>query len=227
MERLISAVLLALLAYTVSAQDVETQRAIRLGTDAYRKGDHTEATRQFERAATDRTGAYNLGNALYRSDSMAAAAGAFSRAAALAQGPAEQARAYHNLGNAYMAQKRYSDAVSAYKEGLKRAPNSEDTRYNLAYAQQMAYKEKEEQGDKQQKDEPKEDGDKKEQQPDPNGDRKDEQGQQQKPGKPQEAIDQRDAERMLDAMQQKEKETQEKMRAKLRVRPRTPIDKDW
>ncbi len=49
-------------------------------------------------------------------------------------------KAYHNLGNAYMKQKDYSQAVNAYKDALRNNPADEETRYNLAVAQEMLEK---------------------------------------------------------------------------------------
>ena len=40
-------------------------------------------------------------------------------------------------------------------------------------------------------------------------------------------MDKQDAQRMLDAVQQQEKDTQDKAREKMRVRERKPIEKDW
>lgn len=49
-------------------------------------------------------------------------------------------KAYHNLGNAYMAQKDYAQAVKAYKDALRNNPADDETRYNLAVAQDMLEK---------------------------------------------------------------------------------------
>jgi hypothetical protein len=40
-------------------------------------------------------------------------------------------------------------------------------------------------------------------------------------------MGQQDAQRMLDAMQQQEKDSQKKARDKMRVRAKLPIEKDW
>jgi len=49
-------------------------------------------------------------------------------------------KAFHNLGNAYMAQKDYAQAVRAYKDALRNDPTDDETRYNLAIAQDMLEK---------------------------------------------------------------------------------------
>lgn len=46
-------------------------------------------------------------------------------------------KAFHNLGNAYMKQEDYKQAVSAYKDALRNNPADDETRYNLAIAKKM------------------------------------------------------------------------------------------
>lgn len=46
----------------------------------------------------------------------------------------EKARNNHNLGNSRMKQKKYQDAIEAYKESLRKNPNDDETRYNLSEA---------------------------------------------------------------------------------------------
>ena len=237
MERLITLLFAGtLLTGAVRSQtNDDARRAIRLGNEAYRKGDLGTAAEQYGRASTDRHGAFNLGNTLYRTDSTAAAQRAFETAAALAQGADEQARAYHNLGNSWMARQQYKEAINAYKEALKRAPRNEDTRYNLAYAQKKLAQQQQQQQDKNDEKQKDKEGNKDQQQDQADKDPKQDEPKENKedPKEPQERkqrpgqIDPKDAERMLDAMQQQEKDTQQKAREKVRVKPRTPIEKDW
>ena len=49
-------------------------------------------------------------------------------------------KAFHNLGNIFMEQKDYAQAVNAYKDALRNNPADEETRYNLAVAQDMLEK---------------------------------------------------------------------------------------
>ena len=121
---------------TLAAQK-EADRAIREGNTAYKKGDQPGAIRSYEKARTDQRGAFNLGNAYYREDSVADAQRTFEAASTLAKDADGQARAYHNLGNTQMKQRKWQEAVNAYKQALKRRPDDEDTRYNMAYAQNL------------------------------------------------------------------------------------------
>jgi tetratricopeptide (TPR) repeat protein len=48
--------------------------------------------------------------------------------------------AYHNLGNIFMKEKNYQEAVEAYKNALRNNPADEQTRYNYALAKEMLKK---------------------------------------------------------------------------------------
>lgn len=79
---------------------------------------------------------FNLGNTLYRDEQVTAAEQRYKEAAAQAVTKADKHKAYHNLGNSYMLQKRYQEAVEAYKNALRNNPTDDETRYNLALAKQ-------------------------------------------------------------------------------------------
>lgn len=227
MVRLIALSILFSGACSLHAQ--EADRAIRKGNTALEKGDAAAATRAYEQAAKDERGVFNLGNAWYGQDSLARAQQAYESAAAMAKGDQAQARAYHNLGNAQLRQRKFQEAVNAYKEALKRSPTDADTRYNLAFAQKMLeqqQKQKKGEGKDQNKDQDKK---KQDQQPkDPQnkeGQDKDKEAQEQP--QPKDRIDPQDAKRMLDAAQQQEKNVQDEVRRKLQPKPIAPTDKDW
>ncbi|MCC6399343.1 MAG: tetratricopeptide repeat protein [Flavobacteriales bacterium] len=229
------------------AQDRKADAALSEGNALYRKGDHAGAAAAYLRAGTlapaDLRPAFNLGDALYRQGDPAAAQQQFERSAQEARDPADQARAYHNLGNSHLAQQRPKEAITAYREALRRDPSDEDTRYNLAYAQRLLKQQQQQQNKDQQK---QEDQEKKEQDQQQQGQEKKEQDQeqeqqdqqQQKPGEqgkqePQQQAQQpqrmsrEEAERLLDALDRQERDVQDKVRQKLRVPVRVPIEKDW
>ncbi|MEY4111305.1 MAG: hypothetical protein RLZZ46_1661 [Bacteroidota bacterium] len=56
----------------------------------------------------------------------------------------------HNLGNTYLEEKKYDEAIESYKKGLKLNPSDNQTRYNLAYAQSMLRQQKQQQQKSQQ-----------------------------------------------------------------------------
>lgn len=65
-------------------------------------------------------------------------------------------KAFHNLGNAYMREEDYGQAVKAYKDALRNDPGDDQTRYNLALAKDKLEKNP----DKNKKDKDKKDDDK-------------------------------------------------------------------
>ena len=52
----------------------------------------------------------------------------------------EKHKAYHNLGNTFMNDKKYQEAVESYKEALRNNPKDDETRYNLALAKDLLEK---------------------------------------------------------------------------------------
>jgi len=83
------------------------------------------------------TGKYNLGTAYYNKDMNATAMNRFKQAAAVGDTKADKHKAFHNLGNTYMNEKKYQEAVESYKNALRNNPTDEETRYNLALAKEL------------------------------------------------------------------------------------------
>ena len=88
-------------------------------------------------------GSYNLGNAYYKSELYDEAMLRYLEAVNNSGLKLEKHKAYHNIGNTLMQQKRCKEAVSAFKNALRNSPSDDESRYNLALAQECA----KEQGD--------------------------------------------------------------------------------
>lgn len=117
---------------------------------------------------TAASGAYNLGNAIYRQGQTTEAAYAYGEAIRKANTKQQKHMAYHNFGNVLMKQKDYQGAVEAYKNALRNDPTDDESRYNLAVAKKML-KNNPPKDDKKDKDKNK---DKDKDQPKPNKDNK-------------------------------------------------------
>ncbi|MBK9074447.1 MAG: tetratricopeptide repeat protein [Flavobacteriales bacterium] len=119
----------------------KAEDALRKGNEYYRKGDHVAAGQAYQQANTadpnDMRATFNLGDAEYKQGKFPEAQQQFEQSALRSKDPVEQARAYHNIGNSWLGQKKPEEAIKAYREALRRDPSDEDTRYNLAYAQRM------------------------------------------------------------------------------------------
>lgn len=114
---------------------------LKSGNDLYKDSSFANAAEEYKKAAEVNSGsfeaAFNLGNAMYRQDSLEAAQEQFQLAANLAKDKEQEAEAYHNLGNTFLKKQDFQKSIDAYKNALRRNPADEDTRYNLAYAKEM------------------------------------------------------------------------------------------
>jgi tetratricopeptide (TPR) repeat protein len=165
----------------------------------------------------------------------------YMQASGLSKDPVDQARTNYNLGNTLMKSEKYQESVDAYKMALRQNPNDEDARYNLSYAlsklkqqQQQENKDNKQQNkDKQNKDQQKQDQQNKDQQKQDQQkqdqqkqDQKDNKDQQQAKEKKQPKISKEEAERMLQALKNEEKNLQKKKAKKFEATSGNP-EKDW
>ena len=124
----------------------KARKMVRQGNELYQKKQYTEASVAY-RKALDKSSyydkaSYNLGNALYENKNFKEATPQYELSAKTASDKYTKAEAYHNLGNSMMETKNYQGAVDAYKNSLRNNPNDDETRYNLAVAQEFLEKEK-------------------------------------------------------------------------------------
>ena len=122
----------------------EARRFVREGNELYKSKKLTEAVISYkkatEKAATYFKAAYNFGNALYKQANYKEAITQYELALKGAKTSQEKAQAYHNIGNAHVAEKDFEKAVEAFKNSLRNNPKDEETRYNLAHALQQLKK---------------------------------------------------------------------------------------
>ena len=129
------------------------------------------------------------------------------------------AKTYHNTGVVYHMCDQYDKAVEAYKQALRNNPQDDETRYNLILAQRMLDQQQQQQQDQQ-------DQQQQDQQQDQQDQQQDQQDQQQQ--EQQNDMSQENAEQILEAAIQDEKDVQERVQEQLmKVQPKKPLDKDW
>lgn len=98
-------------------------------------------------APESETAKYNLANTYYETEKNAEAQQRFIQAANTAKTKPVKHKAYHNLGNTFMNEKKYDLAIEAYKNALRNNPTDDETRYNLALAKKMKEEEDKNGGD--------------------------------------------------------------------------------
>ncbi|WP_203257471.1 tetratricopeptide repeat protein [Hyunsoonleella ulvae] len=118
-------------------------------------------------------GLYNLGNSYYEKGNFEEALYRHQQTAKLATSKEAKHKAFHNMGNVLMQNKKCKEAVEAYKDALRNNPLDDETRYNLALAKECAKQQEEENKD----DENKEDKDNSEDKKDEEKENKDDKNQ--------------------------------------------------
>ena len=96
-------------------------------------------------------GAYNLANSYYNKGSLEEALYRQQEVVNTSTSKDEKHRAFHNIGNILMKNKKCKEAVEAYKSALRNDPTDDETRYNLGLAKECA--EQQQQNQDQNKDE--------------------------------------------------------------------------
>lgn len=235
-------VILFLLPLITTAQ---TNRLIQEGNKLYDQKRYDEATNDYLKALqkdpNNATGMFNLGNALYQKQQYDSSRKIMSTTANAIKDKNGKAAVNYNIGNTYMSQKKWEDAVASYKNTLRNNPQDADAKYNLSYAEQMLKKDqksgggkndkkdqnkdkKDQNKDKQQQDKDKKDQDKKDQQQQQDKDNKDKQDDQKPQGQPSK-LSQQQADQLLNALQQEEKKLQDKLKKEKGIPVK--LDKDW
>ncbi len=197
----------------------------------------TEYRKALNKKPTDLKWNYNLADALYKQNRFDEAAGKFEDLAEKLETPEEKARALHNLGNSELMQQKIDESIESYKKALRQNPSDLETKYNLAFAQNLK-KQQEENKDQdkdqdknqnQSKDNQDQDKDKQDQQDKQNQDQnKDQQNQDQQQQQPQNKISKENAEQLLQALENDEREIQDKVKkAQAAQTKKTRVEKEW
>ena len=230
MKRLMILILALASAVTVSAQT--DRKEVRAGNRAFRKGDFRKSEIDYRKAVLKDSlsvaAQYNLASSLYRQDDYEGAQKALSSIAETVSGiEAAETKAdfYFNQGDVALAQKDYASAVKSFRQSLLLRPDDMDAKENYIYAKEMLRQSQDNQGGQ--------DGDNSQNQDDQNNqnnqDNQDNNQQQnnnnqqqnnQNQQNPQDQnnaaaegnISRQQARQMLNAIQAKEKETQDKVK---------------
>lgn len=215
-------IILAMLAWSLpSLAQKEVRQLNRSGNKEYKSQNYQQAEIEYRKAIetnpTDVESRYNLANTLYQTERGEEAGKLYNE---LLQEiellPKERAAdVAHNAGNLMMAAQDYAAAVEFYKESLRCRPTDEETRYNLALAQKLLEEEGQEGGSSDQNEQQEQEEEEQQQQEDQQNEP---QPQNDQPNKPQEEqsqqpqrMSQDNAEKILDAYLQDERDTQKKV----------------
>jgi Ca-activated chloride channel family protein len=217
--------MLLLISITAIAQT--DRQFIRQGNKQFHSGDYPGAEVSYRKAVEKNPknpqATFNLGNALMAQKKDSAAIVQFESAARLETNPLRKAQSYHNMGVICQSHKMYGEAIEAYKNALRLNPDDDETRYNLVLCKHQKQKQDQNRQNQQNNDDKKKDDKKDQQKPEENKDKQD-QKQQEQP-KPQMSKD--NAEQLLNAAIQNEKQTQDKLKKAQQHPQRRNIQKNW
>src|SRR3989337_478239 len=220
----------------ISAQFVHGQGVRSLnnsGVDSYKKQQFVDAEVNFkkglEKSKENFELNYNLGDSYYKQQRYDEAIKSFQNSLTHTEDGIMKSKAFHNIGNSLLKSQKIKESVEAYKNSLKFNPNDKDTKYNLSYALSLL-KQQQDQDKQDQKDQNKNDqqNKNKDEQKDQkqNQQNKDQSAQQDNLKQPEKnKISKEEAERILEALKNNEKDLQKKLRKKVGVPVTT--DKDW
>lgn len=207
----------------------------RLDTVQFNKAE-IEYRKALEKKPDDTKWNFNLADALYKQNKFDESAEKFKDIADKTANKIEKGRALHNMGNALLLGNKLDESIAAYKQALRNNPNDLDTKYNLLYAMNMKKKKDQQKKNDQNKDKNKDQN--KDQNKDKNKDQnkdqqknkdqqnKDQQNANQQPR--QSKISKQNAEQMLQALENNEKKTQEKVKKIQALKAQSKnVEKDW
>ena len=220
------------------------RKYVRQGNKQYKEEVFDESEilyrKALEKEQQSYSGEFNLGDAMYKQEKFEDAARSFHKLAENQTDPIKLGELYHNLGNSFLKANQLEASIEAYKQSLRNNPADNETRHNLAYAQQMQQQQqdqkdqdqnqdKQDQDQEQDKQDQEQDQDKQDQDQnqdkqdqDQDQDKQDQDKQQQQP-----QISREDAQRMLQALQQDEQDLQEKLKKQKAQATKVKVLKDW
>ncbi len=222
----------------VAAFGQAEKKYVRQGNREFEKDKFSESEISY-RKALDKNKTYpdavfNTGDALYKQKKFEDAGKQFSENSTMNEDRSKKAASLYNLGNSLLMAKKVQESIEAYKSSLKVRPDNMEAKYNLAYAQDLLKQQEQQQQQQQNQDKNKDDQKNKQKNDKENKDNqnKDNQKQQnndqdQQQQQQQQTISKEDAERLLNAIANDEKNVQEKVKLAKAAKEKVRTLKDW
>ena len=214
------------------AQDKTDRDYLRSGNKLYNDSLFIKAEVDYRKAlelnpkSTDAM--FNLANALLMQQKAQEAMEQYESVSKIEKDKEKLAQIYHNMGVILQSGKQYPQCIEAYKESLRNNPKDDETRYNLALAQKLL---KDQQQDQQNQDQQQQQQEQKEDKQDQNKDQqeqdqKDKQQNQQQQQQNKNEMSKENAQQLLNAVMQDEKNVQDKVKKQLQIKGKK-LEKDW
>jgi Ca-activated chloride channel homolog len=239
-SRLLGLIIIIAAIFSQSANAQADKKYIRQGNRGYEKSKFAESEILYRKATAENKNSpdavFNTGDALYKQNKFEDAGKQFLENANMNEDKGKKSAAMFNLGNSLLKANKIQESIEAYKGSLKLSPENPEAKYNLAYAQDMLKKQQDQQ-QQQQQNKDKQDKDKKNQKKDQKKDQKDENKDKQKDDKQnqdkqqqqdqQQEMSKDDAQRLLNALANEEKNVQEKVKLAKAAKEKVRTVKNW
>ena len=228
----ILSMLLCIGAGHVFAQEKTDRDYLRSGNKLYNDSLFIKAEVDYRKAlelnpkSTDAM--FNLANALLMQQKAKEAMEQYESVSKIEKDKEKLAQIYHNMGVILQSSKQLPQCIEAYKESLRNNPKDDETRYNLALAQkQLKDQQQNQQNQDQQQQQQEQKEDKQEQNKDQQEqDQKDQQQNQQQQQQNKNEMSKENAQQLLNAVMQDEKNVQDKVKKQLQIKGKK-LEKDW
>jgi Ca-activated chloride channel homolog len=216
------------------------KKYIRQGNREYDKNKYAESEISYRKALDKNKqspdAVFNAGDALYKQKKYEDAGKLFQDNISMNEDKKKKAEGYYNLGNSFLKANKLKESIEAYKSSLKLQPDSRETKYNLAYAQDLLRKQEQQQQQQQQQQDKKDQDKDKKKQDNKNDQNKDQQNNENKSDqdkdqnqqqKQQQEISKEDAQNLLNAIANDEKKVQEKVKLEKARKEKVRTIKNW
>lgn len=186
---------------------------------------------------------FNLGDTYYKQQRYDEAMKSYQSAMVDAKNEIDKSKIYYNVGNSLLKSQKIKESIGAYKEALKLNPDDQQAKYNLSYALNQLKNKDQDQNQDQNKDQDKDQKDQNKKQQDQNKQNQDQQQkdqqqqdkqkqdqqkqnqQQQSQQQKEQELTKKEAEKILNALKENEKDLQKQLRKVKGQRVKT--EKDW
>jgi Ca-activated chloride channel family protein len=228
-------VIITLLLINMTCFSQKEKKYIREGNKHFDKGKYENSEVSYRKALEEESQAFNalfnLGDAMYKQEKYEDAAGEFNGVSQMNTDKINRARTFHNLGNSLLKANKIQESIEAFKNALRNNPADLETKYNLAYAQdlldqqqqQQQNQNKEQQEKDQNKDNQKQQESQEQEQNQEQQNREEQQQQQPQPDQ----ISKEDAKRLLEALADDERKIQEKIKKAKAKQNKVRTTKEW
>ena len=219
--------------FNMESKGQSDKKFIRQGNKEFSKEKYSDSEISYRKAIDKNEesadAVFNSGDALYKQKKFEDAGKQFIQNYNMNEDNKKKSASLYNLGNSLLMSDKIKESIDAYKGSLKHDPQNMEAKYNLAVAQdllkQLEEQQKQQQQQQQKDDKNNQDKGKEQDSQDKENNQNDE-PQKQQP-QDQQTISEEDAERILKALENDEKNVQEKVKLAKAAKERVRTAKNW